>query len=100
MVAQNAAEPYEGQVGRHRLDRQNKPRNTLSKPVPGALAGDLARSYDSDADPPASIPLMYDNTPPDGALSTTATDMANFMVAELDGGRYGDASILGAAGMA
>jgi len=100
IVAQVSGEPYDEYVRRHLLDPLGMSRSTVSQPVPAALAGDLAQSYDSDADPPAPIPLRYDNTPPDGALSTTAMDMANFMTAELDGGRYGDASILSAAGMA
>jgi len=86
IVAQVSGEPYDEYVRRHLLDPLGMSRSTVSQPVPAALAGDLAQSYDSDADPPAPIPLRYDNTPPDGALSTTAMDMANFMTAELDGG--------------
>ncbi len=87
IVAQVSGEPYEQYVRRHLLDPLGMTHSTATEPVPAALAGDLARSYDTDAHP---IPFTFDETPPDGSLSATATDMANFMRFQLDG----DASVL------
>jgi hypothetical protein len=70
--------------------------STATEPVPAALAGDLARSYDTGLDPPKQIPFMFDRMPPDGSVTTTAADMANFMNAHLNGGRFGADRILSA----
>jgi hypothetical protein len=43
-----------------------------------------------------SAGFIYDQAPPAGAMSTTAVDMAHFMLAHLQDGRYEDAQILSA----
>jgi len=61
--------------------------STATEPVPAALAGDLAHSYNSDTG--ATVPFTYDMMAPDGSISATASDMARFMAAHLsaDGGK-------------
>ena len=51
IVAQVSGEPCDQYVQRHLLDPLGMTHTTATEPVPAALAGDLARSYDSDADP-------------------------------------------------
>jgi hypothetical protein len=87
IVAQVSGEPYDAYVQRHILDPLGMTHSTAAQPVPAALAGDLARSYDSDVNPPRPIPFMFDPMAPDGSVDTTATDIANFMNAQLHGGQ-------------
>ncbi len=94
IVAQVSGEPYDAYVQRHILDPLGMAHSTAAQPVPAALAGDLARSYDSDANPPRPMPFMFDPMAPDGSVDTTATDIANFMNAQLHGGRFGTNEIL------
>jgi CubicO group peptidase (beta-lactamase class C family) len=94
IVAQVSGEPYDAYVQHHILDPLAMTHSTAAQPLPAALAGDLARSYDSDVNPPRRIPFMFDPLAPDGSMDTTATDIANFMNAQLHGGRFGTNEIL------
>ena len=100
IVSQVSGEPFDQYVQRHLLDPLGMAHTTATEPVPAALAGDLAVSYDSDVDPPRPVPFTFDPQAPDGSISTSATDMGHFMMANLNEGRYGDASILSPATMA
>jgi CubicO group peptidase (beta-lactamase class C family) len=86
IVAQVSGEPYERYIQTHLFGLLSMNRSTASEPVPPPLSGDLARSYDSDADPLQAIPFTFDTMAPDGAISSTATDMARFMITHLDEG--------------
>jgi hypothetical protein len=67
--------------------------------VPSNVAGDVATGYryrtEDVYDP---LPPEYLNIPPAGQLVATATDMANFMIAHLQDGRFKNRHILGEAG--
>ncbi|MFS0699239.1 serine hydrolase domain-containing protein [Cellulomonas sp. 179-A 4D5 NHS] len=86
LVEQVSGESYAQYLQRHVLDPLGMTRTTAVEPVPAALAPDLARSYDSDARPPAPVPFTFDRLVPDGSVSTTATDMARFVLAHLGSG--------------
>lgn len=94
LVAQVSGEPYDRYVQRHLFDPLGMTHSTAAEPVPPGLAGDLARSYDTEYDPPRRYPFIFDRMPPDGSVTSTATDMANFMNAHLRQGRFGDRRIL------
>jgi CubicO group peptidase (beta-lactamase class C family) len=94
IVAQVSGEAYDQYIQRHLLDPLGMARSTAAEPVPAALAGDLARSYDTDVTPPTAYPFTFDRMPPDGSVTTTAADMANFMNAHLHQGRFGAGRIL------
>lgn len=82
VVARVSDMSYEDYLRQNLLAPLDMTRSTAAQPVPSALAGDLAVSYDGDP-----VPFIFDTLPPDGSLSTTATDMASFMLAHLgDGG--------------
>jgi CubicO group peptidase (beta-lactamase class C family) len=100
IVAEVSGESYEDYVARHLLEPLGMTHSTAAQPVPGELAADLARSYDSDASPPEPIPFAFDTLAPDGSISATAGDMAKFMTAHLRSGRLGDDRILGEETMA
>ncbi|SPF42457.1 Beta-lactamase [Candidatus Sulfotelmatobacter kueseliae] len=61
---------------------------------PPASTTDVARGYgfDDGKFEPAETPI--EGVVPSGSLVTTATDMAHFMIAHLQNGRYGEARIL------
>jgi CubicO group peptidase (beta-lactamase class C family) len=86
IVEQVSGEPYDAYLRRHVFDPLGMARSTAAEPVPAALAGDLARSYNTDETPPRTVPFQFDLMPPDGSISTTAGDMAKFMAAHLNGG--------------
>ncbi len=87
-------EPYDAYIQRHLLEPLAMTHSTAAEPVPAPLRDDLARSYDTETVPPRPIPFTFDPQAPDGSMSVTATDIANFMIAHLNEGRFGDARIL------
>lgn len=94
IVSVVTGEPYDVYIRNHLLEPLAMAHSTASEPVPAHLRADLARSYDTEAVPPQPIPFTFVPQAPDGSMSATATDMANFMIAHLNDGRFGDASIL------
>lgn len=69
-------------------------RSGFQQPPPPDLAPDLAVSYEYENGSYQQVPFEYVYMPPAGSLFTTATDIAHFMTAHLQGGRYRDARIL------
>jgi len=94
IVSQVSGEPYDQYVQRYLLDPLEMRHTTASEPVPADLAAGQARSYDDDAGTYRRKPFVFDDLGPDGSISATADDMANFMIAHLDDGRFGDTRIL------
>ena len=100
ILAKVSGQPYDQYIEQQLMAPLGMTHSTATEPVPAALAADLARSYDSDADPVRPIPFTFDPDLPDGSVSATADDLANFMIAQLDQGRFGSTSILDPATMA
>lgn len=76
-------------------------RSTFREPLPPRLAGDYATGYIHEDG--ASISQEFEfisDLGPAGSLSSTAEDMAAFMIAHLQNGRFGDARILSDQGVA
>jgi CubicO group peptidase (beta-lactamase class C family) len=86
IVSQVTGEPWDQYVQHHILDPLGMAHTTATEPVPAALAGDLAPSYNTDVTPSRRVPFEFDRLTPDGAVSTTAGDMARFMDAHLHPG--------------
>ena len=99
IVAQVSGEPYDQYIQHHLLDPLEMTRSTATEPVPAALAADLARSYDAGVSPARPIPFIFDPMTPDGSITATADDLANFMIAQLHAGRFGSTEILSPASM-
>jgi CubicO group peptidase (beta-lactamase class C family) len=80
--------PYADYVEQHILSPLGMTRSTPRQPVPAGLAPDLSHGYAylNDAFQPQGF--EYLNMVPAGGLSATATDMARFMIAHLQMGRY------------
>lgn len=81
VVEQVSGEPFEDYVAAHVLDPAGMTSSTFAQPVPGALRDRLALGYGTSDGPAAGFEVV--GTPPAGALSAPATDMARFMLAQL-----------------
>ncbi|MEV4118838.1 serine hydrolase domain-containing protein [Micromonospora sp. NPDC049645] len=82
---------FEEYVQRNILDRAGMPSSTFAQPLPAALRDRMSNGYDTSAGPAAPFEIV--GTPPPGALSAPATDMARFMLAQL-GEQVGFAPLL------
>ncbi|HTJ37149.1 MAG TPA: serine hydrolase domain-containing protein [Dactylosporangium sp.] len=80
IVAQVSGEPYDEYVRRHILEPLGMAHTSATEPPPFAVA----HSYDTDETPPREVPFTFDLLAPDGSISTSANDMAAFMLAHLD----------------
>ena len=83
-------------VERHIFGPLDMARSTFREPLPALLADDLAVGYAYEDGRFVAQPFEFiSDHGPAGALSSTADDMARFMIAHLQQGRFGDARILG-----
>ncbi len=94
IVAQVSGEPFEQYVSEHILKPLGMEHSSFQQPLPPALAGGLATGYRYVGGAPQAGAAEWCQPSPAGALSTTAADMAAFMIAHLQDGRYGGARIL------
>ena len=95
IVAEVSGEPFEQYVANHILEPLGMNHSTFLQPIPSNLIQDAALGYDIDEEGlPHAGSFEIIQPQPAGALSATATDMAHFMIAHLQDGQYGDASIL------
>ena len=93
IVQQVAGMPYEQYVEEYILVPLEMQRSSIRQPVPSAWTDDLALGHYPW--PPDPLPLHeYFPTAPTVGLSATVTDIAKFMIAHLQNGRYGATRIL------
>ena len=92
IVQRVSGEPFDTYVERHILAPLHMARTTFRQPLPAGLAGDVSKGYRADNGPPDAFELV--TTAPAGSVSATGADMANFMIAHLQDGRFGAAQIL------
>ena len=97
IVERVSGEPFAQYVQQHIFAPLAMRHSTFEQQLPPDLAAQLAVSYDTYAGSYHAMPFEYFQIAPAGGLSTTATDMAQFMIAHLQDGRVGDARILQAA---
>jgi CubicO group peptidase (beta-lactamase class C family) len=93
-VEQVSGMPWMQYVESQILEPLGMKRTTFAQPVPEALRDDVSIGYRHRSEAPEPRDFEYVPLAPAGALSSTATDMARFMIAHLDSGRLGDARIL------
>jgi hypothetical protein len=65
---------------------------SFRQPLPAQLKANMAQGYTRASDKPTPFEIV--NPAPAGSMSSTATDMARFMIAHLDGGALGGNRIL------
>jgi CubicO group peptidase (beta-lactamase class C family) len=86
--------PWEDYVERNIFAPLNMQHATVRQPVPAVLTKDLVTNYKYAAGGFRPQGFEIDVTSPAGAISASATDMARFMIAHLQNGRYGENRIL------
>jgi CubicO group peptidase (beta-lactamase class C family) len=90
IVQRVSGEPFAKYVAQHIFAPLGMAHSTFAQPVPASL--DLASGYRLASAGP--LPFEYFGDAPAGGLSSTADDMAQFMIAHLSGGAVGSARIL------
>jgi CubicO group peptidase (beta-lactamase class C family) len=93
IVERVSGQPLDAYIQKHVLAPLDMRRSTFTQPLPANLAPLLAKGYVSASDGKPK-PFELVNPAPAGAMTASARDMANFMIAQLQGGRFGDARIL------
>ena len=92
IVQRVSGEKYEDYIARHIFAPLKMDHSTFVQPLPKALAPDMSKGYATASD--KEIPFENINMVPAGALSTTAGDIARFMMAHLNDGTYDGGTIL------
>lgn len=92
IVQRVSGEPFEAYVARHILAPLNMKRTTFVQPLPPALAAYVSNGYRQSDGPASKFELAV--TAPAGSASATASDMAKFMIAHLQAGRFEGTQIL------
>ncbi len=84
--------PFERYVETHIFQPLGMTHSTFVQPLPESLAADMSKGYPQATAEPGRFELIPHS--PAGGLSSTATDMARFMIAHLQNGRLGDARLM------
>ncbi|MBN1318431.1 MAG: beta-lactamase family protein [Anaerolineales bacterium] len=87
--------PFEQYVEENILMPLDMDRSTFYQPVPQSMKNDLATGYVYREGNYQPQPFEIFEIAPAGGSSATVTDMAKFMMAHLQDGKYGDSRILG-----
>ncbi len=96
IVERVSGEPFEVYIENHIFEPLGMEHSTFHQPLPEALAPAMANGYAYSRGTFIHGGFEVVGAPPAGALSATSEDMARFMIAHLQEGRYGDARILAA----
>jgi CubicO group peptidase (beta-lactamase class C family) len=94
LVEEQAGVPFASYVDAHIFQPLDMAHSSFEQPLPAELAEGLATGYLVTEDGYEPAGYVYDQISPAGSMSTTAVDMARFMIAHLQDGRYGEAQIL------
>jgi CubicO group peptidase (beta-lactamase class C family) len=92
IVERVSGEPFADYVAHHILQPLSMNHSTFAQPLPATLAHQASKAYRSASEGPKPFELVAQT--PAGALSATAADMAQFMLAHLQGGRAANGAIL------
>jgi CubicO group peptidase (beta-lactamase class C family) len=92
IVARVSGQPFEDYIDQHILLPLGMAHSSFRQPVPESLRPLVSNGYRVASGPPEYFEFI--GPTPAGSLSSTASDMARFMIAHLHDGQYGDARIL------
>ena len=92
IVERVSGRPFEDYINENIFKPLKMQHSTFAQPLPQGLAELMSNGYRLGSDKPESFEIV--NPFPAGSLSSSATDMAQFMMAHLQDGRLGDAQIL------
>jgi CubicO group peptidase (beta-lactamase class C family) len=93
IVERVSKEPYERYIENHILAPLGMAYTTFDQPLPERFAAAVSKGYRTASTPPGAYEEVI--TRPAGSATTTAADMARFMIAHLQDGEYGGGRILG-----
>jgi CubicO group peptidase (beta-lactamase class C family) len=97
IVQRVSGQPFEDYVGQHIFRPLDMSRSTFVEPLPKDFEPLMSQGYEVASDEPKPFELLAPAPGPDGTMSTTAIDMAHFMIAHLADGEYEGNRILSAA---
>jgi CubicO group peptidase (beta-lactamase class C family) len=86
IVQRVSGEPFESYVEHHIYAPLGMTHSTFHQPVPEQLRADLSQGYMAASEPPRPFEIVIPQ--PAGGMSSTSDDMAKFMIAYLQEGRY------------
>lgn len=92
IVERVSGRPFEDYVEENILKPLNMMHSTFKQPLPAGLASSMSAGYRLGSDQPGEFEVI--NPFPAGSLSSSATDMAQFMIAHLQNGQLGEVRIL------
>jgi CubicO group peptidase (beta-lactamase class C family) len=92
IVQRVSGEPFERYVAEHIFKPLDMQRTTFVQPLPENLKPLMSSGYVRASQ--KAKPFEFVEAYPAGSVATTARDMANFMIAHLQDGRFGDVQIL------
>jgi CubicO group peptidase (beta-lactamase class C family) len=92
IVQRVSGESFETYIEQHILKPLGMNSTTFRQPLPDALKDRMSKGYNVASHDPGQFELV--EAAPAGACSTTATDMARFMIAHLQDGQFEGAQIL------
>ncbi len=92
IVERVSGRPFDEYVAENILKPLNMTRSTFKQPLPPELAPLMSNGYRLGSDAPEPFEVV--NPFPAGSMSSSATDIAQFMMAHLAEGQLGDARIL------
>jgi len=93
IVQRVSGEPFNQYVADHIFKPLGMTHSTFDQPLPASLADHISIGYKS-ASNKQTIPFEAIEIGPAGALTSSGTDMAHFMIAQLQNGQYKGASVL------
>lgn len=85
IVQRVSGEPFERYIERHIFLPLGMTHSTFDQPLPARFEGQVSRGYRLASQPAQPFELVV--TRPAGSVSSTASDMARFMIAHLQGGQ-------------
>lgn len=94
VVAEVSGLPWETYVEENILSPLGMTHTTPRQPVPEGLIETLSKGYGISGNKPAEKGFEYVSVAPAGSISASANDMAKFMLAHLQGGRYDGAQLM------
>jgi CubicO group peptidase (beta-lactamase class C family) len=92
IVERISGQPFNDYIDQHILKPLNMTHSTFAQPLPGALLPLMSNGYARGSGKAEEFEVVVPF--PAGSLSSTATDMAQFMLAHLQDGQLGDGRIL------
>lgn len=92
IVERVSGQPFDDYIEQNIFKPLEMNSSSFRQPLPENLAPNMSNAYILGSDKPKPFEII--GPYPAGSLSSTATDMANFMIAHLQNGKSGDAQIL------